>query len=130
MEGKNARILALLDTTQEYLRAMSSLQSSLVDGYLEIAQTKKSSFGIPYTSIPVDENARKIFLQDKNIAPQERELPLVPGVSPYNVEKVQKCFEKALEDVLNATVLLGRVNECIDIVNEDITESNNLSNQE
>ncbi|EAY03486.1 hypothetical protein TVAG_450590 [Trichomonas vaginalis G3] len=115
--SKNEEVLKLLETLQEYERSMADIQSYMVDGYLDIAQTKKSSFGLIWSSVPVSEEARMVFRTNKEIDDQ-KELPLVPGVSEKDIEQIRSSFEKAIKQAIISAKILGQINEQIAKIEE------------
>lgn len=115
--SKNEEVLKLLETLQEYERSMADIQSYMVDGYLDIAQTKKSSFGLIWSSVPVSEEVRMVFRTNKEIDDQ-KELPLVPGVSEKDIEQIRSSFEKAIKQAIISAKILGQINEQIAKIEE------------
>ena len=116
----NESVLSLLEVTQEYARAMSEMQSTIVDGYMDIAETRKNSFGLSFTSLNIDENSRKIFTNEREVE-EEREAPIVPGINQDQLIRIKKDFEKALSLSITIAKILGQINEKYDTVQKELS---------
>ncbi|KAH0788573.1 hypothetical protein GPJ56_007255 [Histomonas meleagridis] len=102
LQEENKKILQLLDTLQEYARAMSSLQSSIVDGYLEEAQTARRSTGIvcPELLISPSQETRRLFTTQSEVGTNPNHY-VVLGVTDTCLTNIQTEFEKCLHYIVN-----------------------------
>ena len=117
----NESVISLLETTQEYARSMAELQSVIVDGYMDIAETRKTSFGIGYTSVPINENSRMIFRTNKELD-DEKETQLIPGINSDQIMKIKNDFEKALKQAIITAKIVGQLNEKYEIVENELNQ--------
>ena len=115
----NESVLSLLEVTQEYAQSMAELQSVVVDGYMDIAETRKTSFGIGYTSVPISEDPRKIFRTGKELD-EERDVGTIPGINSDQILKIKNDFEKALKQALITAKIIGQLNEKYEVVQKEL----------
>jgi hypothetical protein len=103
---ENAAILALLETLQEYCQAQALLQSAIVDGYMELAQSRRVSTGllVPDVLISPDSEKRTISADFRTIDDDKARL-FVSGVSESRLAAVRAEFEKALQCVLQTAAI-------------------------
>jgi hypothetical protein len=102
----NATILSLLETLQEYCQAQAMLQSIIIDGYLELAQSRKVSTGILIPDVVISpESERRMISEDFRTIDDNHTKLFVSGVSETCVEAVRKEFEKAVQCVLQLAAI-------------------------
>ena len=106
----NNEIINLLEQYQEYINLMSLLQSNLSDGYLEIAQAKKSSITLlPQTIHGIGINPRLFFNNNQEI-PEKVNHITIPGVSNNSISLISNHFENTLKNIINIIKVLENIN--------------------
>lgn len=111
-QAQNQQILAVLDCLQEYIRTQSSLQSTMVDGFMELAKTRRfcSGFVCPELISSPDLETRTFFQPDCEIGENPIK-PFIPGVATSYLDNIQNHFERSLQTVINLVNLLGKLNQ-------------------
>ena len=114
IKNQNLKIVNLMETLQEYIRTYAALQSSMVDGFMEIAQANRYSPGMVCSDLITSPNTetRKFFMPDEEVGKNPIQ-PFIPGVNTSNVKKIQNEFEKSLKYVLNLVNIVAQLNEQI-----------------
>ncbi|KAK8886074.1 hypothetical protein M9Y10_041534 [Tritrichomonas musculus] len=114
LKNQNQKIINLLETLQEYVRTYAALQSSMVDGFIEIAQTNRYFPGMICSDLIASPEleTRKFFKPNEDIEPNPIQ-PFIPGVSASNVKKIQNEFEKSLKYIISLSSIIRQLNEQI-----------------
>ena len=114
LKEKNQKILTLLETLQEYERAQSLLQSSMVDGYMEMAEARRSCVGTVCPELIASPKlpTRKFYMPNKTIGENPIQ-PFISGVSEYYLNKIQSEFELSLKTIITLVSIVGQINEQI-----------------
>ena len=112
LKDENKKILTLLETLQEYVRAMSSLQASIVDGYLEEAQTVRRSTGVvcPELIISPGQETRRVFTTQAEIGANPNHYAVL-GVTDTCLTNIQTEFEKCLHYVIHISKIKLQLRE-------------------
>lgn len=120
-KSENELILSLLESLQEYLRNMSSLQSSIVDGYIEEAQCARRSTGILCPDVLISTNSAdsRMVFRDASFC-LDKEIPhyCVSGISDATLKNVQNEFEKCIQYVVNIVKIKMQINELCSLYEE------------
>ena len=113
-KNQNQKILNLMETLQEYIRTYAALQTSMIDGFIEIAQTNRYSPGMICSDLIAspDLETRKLFTPNEEIGENPIK-PFIPGVSTSNVKKIQNEFEKSLRYSISLASIISQLNEQI-----------------
>ena len=76
IKNQNLKIVNLMETLQEYIRTYADLQSSMVDGFMEIAQANRYSPGMVCSDLITSPNTetRKFFMPDEEVGKQLRSI--------------------------------------------------------
>ncbi|OHT00530.1 hypothetical protein TRFO_07841 [Tritrichomonas foetus] len=119
IQKENEKILSLLETLQEYERAQAALQSTIVDGFMELAQSRRQCSGIvcPELLISHEQETRKFFMPGEDIGPNPI-TPFIPGVSQFCMNNIQNEFESSLKYAINLVAIVGQINEKIASFNQ------------
>lgn len=117
-QSENECILSILESLQEYLRNMSALQSSIVDGYIEEAQCSRRSTGILCPEVLINDNcveSRMVFRDSTLCLDKERPRYSVSGISESNLENVTNEFEKCIQYVVNIIKIKKQIDELCEL---------------
>ena len=111
---ENEQILRVLECFQEYLDAQALLQTTIIDGYLEIgdARRKSGEFLLPDTVMFNDKGARKLKKVFGDLSDNTQNL-MIPGVSDICVKKIEKSFNQVLASVIQLANIQRQLYECL-----------------
>lgn len=102
-ENKNQLCLSLLRNLEEYMNVMAQIQGKMIDGYIEIAQSRRKSSGVldPNVLSSPNQSARKIVSDLSKFEPKQFN-PFVPGVTQQTIDETTIPFEESLIHILKA----------------------------